>query len=147
MKDFQLEQAFGFNVNRTAFLMTEEISKRFAAEGYQLSAQDFGIILRLSKQEPMTQREITQLMLRDKTTITRRIDKLVKSDLVERETCSNDRRQVNIKLTAAGHAALKATIPIVQAFQTELYQDIPEEDQLVAIKTLKNISAKLMSKK
>lgn len=39
--DFQLEQAIGLNVNRTAFLMTEEISRHFTHHDYPLSAQDF----------------------------------------------------------------------------------------------------------
>ena len=50
----------------------------------------------------MTQVEIAALMMRDKTTITRRIDGLVKKQLVERNPDPDDRRYFRIGLTVAG---------------------------------------------
>jgi len=143
--DFQLEQAIGLNVNRTAFLMTEEIARRFSANGYPLAAQDFGILFRLMKQGPMTQVEITQLLMRDKTTITRRIDGLVKKGLVERNPCPDDRRCFRVGLTDAGHQALTVIIPLVRDFQLEVLSEIPDAEKAITIKTLKHISDKLIS--
>ncbi len=147
VKDFQLEQAIGLNVNRTAFLMAEEIARRFSNHGYPLSAQDFGIIFRLFKQGSMTQVEIAALMMRDKTTITRRIDGLVKKQLVERNPDPNDRRCFRIELTEAGHRALEVMIPLVRDFQQEVLSDIPDEEKAITIKTLKHISDKLINLK
>jgi len=145
--DFQLEQAIGMHVNRTAFLMTEEIGRRFTSNGYALSAQDFSILFRLLKQGPMTQVEIAALTMRDKTTITRRIDGLAKKGLVERNTCQDDRRCFRIALTEAGDQALAAMIPLVRDFQQEVLSDIPDEEKEVTIKTLKYISDKLITLK
>ncbi|MDT8376110.1 MAG: MarR family transcriptional regulator [Mariprofundaceae bacterium] len=147
IRDFQLEQAIGLNVNRTAFLMAEEIGRRFAGSGYQLSAQDFGILFRLLKQGAMTQVEITALMMRDKSTITRRIDGLVKKQLVDRNPDPADRRCFRIGLTAAGHRALEVMIPLVRDFQQEVLSDIPDEEKAVTIKTLKHISDRLINLK
>lgn len=147
IKDFQLEQAIGLNVNRTAFLMAEEISRRFSNNGYQLSAQDFGILFRLLKQGAMTQVEIGVLMMRDKTTITRRIDGLVKKQLVERNPNPDDRRYFRIALTAEGHRALEVMIPLVRDFQQEVLSDIPDEEKATTIRTLKCISDKLINLK
>jgi DNA-binding MarR family transcriptional regulator len=142
--DFQLEQAIGLNVNRTAFLMTEEIARRFTAHGYPISAQDFGILFRLFKQGAMTQVEIASLMMRDKTTITRRIDGLVKKRLVERTPDPDDRRCFRIGLTDNGNRALQVMIPLVRDFQQEVLSDIPDEEKATTIKTLKHISNKLI---
>lgn len=147
IKDFQLEQAIGLNVNRTAFLMTEEIARRFSSHGQPLSAQDFGILFRLFKQGPMTQVEIAALMMRDKTTITRRIDGLVKKQLVERNLDPDDRRCFRVDLTAAGHRAVDVMIPLVRDFQQEVLSDIPDEEKAITIRTLKKISDKLISLK
>lgn len=147
IKDFQLEQAIGLNVNRTAFLMSEEIARRFSGQGLPLSAQDFGILFRLLKQGPMTQVEIAALMMRDKTTITRRIDGLVKKQLVERSPDSDDRRYFRIGLTATGDRALEAMIPLVRDFQQEVLGDIPDEEKAITIRTLKKISDRLISLK
>jgi len=145
--EFKLDQAIGMHVNRTAFLMTEEIARRFANRDYQLSAQDFGILYRLSKQGPMTQVEIAALMMRDKTTITRRIDGLVKKGLVERNPDPDDRRYYRIGLTVAGEAALTVLIPLVSEFQQELLRDIPDADKQATINTLKYMSNQLISYK
>ncbi len=145
--DFQLEQAIGLNVNRTAFLMTEEIARRFATCGYPLSAQDFGILFRLMKQGAMTQVEIATLLMRDKTTITRRIDGLVKKRLVERNPCPDDRRCFRVALTETGHRALAVMIPLVRDFQQEVLSDIPDEEKATTIRTLKLIADKLIGLK
>lgn len=147
IKDFQLEQAIGLNVNRTAFLMTEEIARRFSSHGQSLSAQDFGILFRLQKQGSMTQVEIAALMMRDKTTITRRIDSLVKKQLVERNTDPDDRRYFRVGLTSAGHQALEVMIPLVKDFQLEVLSDIPDEEKAITIRTLQKISDRLISLK
>lgn len=144
IKDFQLEQAIGLNVNRTAFLMTEEIARRFNKHGYPLVAQDFGILYRLSKQGAMTQVEIASLMMRDKTTITRRLDGLVKKQLVERSPDPDDRRYFRVGLTDEGNQALEVLIPLVRDFQQEVLSDIPDEEKAITIKTLKHISDKLL---
>ena len=144
ISDFQLEQAIGLNVNRTAFLMTEEIAKRFAALGYAMSAQDFGILLRLSKYGSMTQNAIAGLLMRDKTTITRRIDGLVKKDLVKRTPDTKDKRYFQVRLTEKGEQALEATVPLVRDFQEEVLSDISDEDKAITIQTLKYIADKLI---
>jgi len=145
--DFQLEQAIGLNVNRTAFLMTEEIAKRFSRHGYPLSAQDFGILFRLFKQGPRTQVEIAALMMRDKTTITRRIVGMVKKQLVERTVDPDDRRYFRIALTEQGHQALEVMIPLVRDFQQEVLSEIPDEEKAITIRTLQHISEKLIKLK
>ncbi len=144
ISDFELEQAIGLNVNRTAFLMTEEIAKRFAQLGYAMSAQDFGILLRLSKYGSMTQNAIAGLLMRDKTTITRRIDGLVKKDLVKRTPDTKDKRYFQVSLTEKGEQALEATIPLVRDFQEEVLSDISDKDKAITIQTLKYIADKLI---
>jgi len=147
MSEFQLEQAIGMNVNRTAFLMTEEITRRFVEHGYALSAQDFSILFRLLKQGPMTQVEIATLTMRDKTTITRRIDGLVKKQFVERRACQDDRRCFHVALTESGKQAMAKMVPMVADFQQEMLSDISDEEKVVTIKTLKRISDKLINLK
>ena len=146
-QNFKLERAMGMNVNRTAFLMTEEISRRFIAHGYVLSAQDFAILFRLLEQGPMTQVAIAAATMRDKTTITRRINGLAKKGFVERNSDPQDRRCFRIELTKLGHQALKVITPLVADFQQEMLSDIPDEEKIITIKTLKHISEKIIDLK
>ena len=140
---FELERAMGFYVNRAAHLMSEEVAKRFQDCGYKLSAQDFGILFRLWKQNGLTQIQIARLMLRDKTTITRRLDALVKKSLIERKVDLNDRRLFRIHLTKAGVLATERMMAVVDKFQKEVLADIPDEHKEITISALKKITAYL----
>ncbi|MDQ6954286.1 MAG: MarR family transcriptional regulator [Mariprofundaceae bacterium] len=147
LTDFKLEQAIGFHVNRTAFFMTEEITLRMDKLGYKISTQDFAILFRLLKKGAMTQIEIATLLMRDKTTITRRIDGLVKKGYVQRSPSLNDRRAVYIDLTALGHQALGVLVPLIVSFQQEVLLSITDEDKAITIKTLQCISNRLIDLK
>lgn len=140
---FQLERAIGFHVNRTAHLMTEEVARRFAAAGYRVTAQDFGILYRIHRQDGICQSELAALMLRDKTTITRRLDGLVKKQLVERRTDPDDRRQFCIHLTDAGARAVQTLSEIVDVFQADALQDASDEEKQITIATLRRIGSNI----
>lgn len=137
--DLQLEQAIGFNLNRAAFVMREEIARRFSEAGYPLTAQDFGILYRLNRQDGLTQTVIAALMMRDKTTITRRLDTLVRKGFIERRPDQQDRRRFCIHLTDTGRHAVPALSELVAAFQQEVLNGISEADRRATFNTLKNI--------
>lgn len=141
--DFQLERAIGFHVNRTAHLMTEEVARRFAAAGYKVTAQDFGILYRISKQDGLSQSELAALMLRDKTTITRRLDGLVKKGLVERRNDPGDRRLFCIHLTDDGRAAVQQLSSIVDALQAYVLEGATVEEKQITIATLRRIGSNI----
>ncbi len=144
LKDFKLEQVLGFYINRVSYLMTEEIEKRFAKAGLNIAAQDFAILVRLMNEGMVTQARIIELMMRDKTTITRRIDGLVKKGLVARVVNPDDRRCMNIKLTDEGYAMLETAFPMASGFQNELVQGVSDDDKAVTIQVLKKLAATLM---
>jgi len=139
LNNFELERAMGFFVNRTAYVMSEEVARRFARQGYVITAQDFGILFRLWKQGGLTQVQIAALMMRDKTTITRRLDGLVKKGLIERRIDENDRRLFRIHLTDAGKSATGELMGVVDAFQGEVLAEVPLEDREATVRTLKKI--------
>jgi len=144
LKNFKLEQVLGFYINRVSYLMTEEIEKRFAKAGLNIVAQDFAILVRLLNEGTVTQARIIELMMRDKTTITRRIDGLVKKGLVARVVNPSDRRCMNIKLTAEGHVMLETAFPMASGFQNELVQDVEDDDKTTTIKVLQKLAETLM---
>ncbi len=142
--DLDLDRAIGFHVNRVAYLMAEEVSRRFSALGYALTAQDFGILFRVFKQDGLTQMQIAKLMMRDKTTITRRLDGLVKKGFIARRMHEADRRHFCIHLTDYGRENIQSLMRVVGDFQNEVLADVPEADKQTTINTLQKITAKLI---
>ncbi|OIP99753.1 MAG: MarR family transcriptional regulator [Zetaproteobacteria bacterium CG2_30_46_52] len=142
-QDFELERAIGFYVNRAAYLMSEGVAKRFSEAGFLLTAQDFGILFRLHKEDGLTQMQLASLMMRDKTTITRRLDGLVKKRLIERRTDAADRRHFRIHLSEEGKAAMPILMAVVANFQIEALTDVSDEEKQITINTLQKITAQL----
>jgi len=144
LKTFKLEQAFGFHVNRVSYLMTEEIEKRFEKAGLPIVAQDFAILFRLFSGGALSQADIVSLMMRDKTTVTRRLDGLVKKGLITRSPNAEDRRRFDICITQQGRDVLDVAFPMARDFQKELVKDIPQQDKEVTVQVLRKIMQGLM---
>ena len=85
---------------------TTECSKKFF-EKANLTSQQFNIlrILRGSG-KPLSTHQIRQRMLDKMSDTSRIVDRLIKKGLVEKMTCKNDRRLVDITISAAGLSLL-----------------------------------------
>lgn len=138
-ENFTLNKMMGFYVNRTAFLMSEGIAKRFSKNGFSITAQDFGIMSLLWNNDGQTHMFIAEKMLRDKTTITRRIDGLVKKGYLVRKTDNKDKRIVRVFVTEEGHLIKNKLINILLDFHKEVLGDIPENEVEITKKTLEKI--------
>lgn len=71
---------------------------------FDLSMQQFNIlrILRGRKSEPASILTIKERMLDKNSDVSRIIDRMVKKELVDRQICPNDRRQMDVTITAKG---------------------------------------------
>lgn len=137
---FKLESKLGFRVNRLAYLMSEAVAERFAMHGYAITAQDFGILYRLSESGGgLSQVEIARLMNRDKTTITRRLDGLATKGMIERRVCAEDRRVFRIRLTETGQGCVQALCGVVNAFHDEVLANVDEEALQTTLQTLQKL--------
>lgn len=71
---------------------------------FDLSMQQFNIlrILRGRKNEPASILLIKERMLDKNSDVSRLVDRLVKKELVNRQVCLNDRRQMDVTITLKG---------------------------------------------
>ena len=82
-------------------------------EPHGLSLADYEILVHLSA-EPSAELRMTELAARtlvSRSGLTRRLDRLVESGLVERRSCPTDRRGVLAVLTPAGWRRLEESAP------------------------------------
>jgi len=81
--------------------------------GHGLSFGDYEVLVHLSEapDHAIRMSELAARLRLSPSGITRRIDGLVKSGLVERSPCPNDRRGSNAVLTALGDKTLRAAAP------------------------------------
>ncbi|MEQ8323795.1 MAG: MarR family transcriptional regulator [Vicingaceae bacterium] len=90
------------NLLFTANWMNSEMHRQL--KPYDISQQQFNIlrILRGQKGNPAPLKLITERMMDKMSNTSRLVDKMYLKGLLNRQTCADNRRQVEIKLTEAG---------------------------------------------
>lgn len=102
-KEFKSEhQKLFINILFTANWLNNETLK--ALKPFGLSPQQYNVLRILKGQHPdsITVNNIIDRMLDKSSNASRLVDKLKQKELVEREVCTNDRRQVDVKITNKG---------------------------------------------
>lgn len=102
-KEFKSEyQKLFINIIYTANWLNNETLKTL--KPFKISPQQYNVLRILKGQYPksISVNNIIDRMLDKSSNASRLVDKLKLKGLVERETCNNDRRQVDIKITKKG---------------------------------------------
>lgn len=102
-KKFKTEyQKLLLNVIFTGNWLNSKSIKAF--KPYGVSPQQYNVLRILKGQHPnaITVNQVAERMLDKNSNASRLVDKLVIKDLVERETCEKDRRQMDVAITNKG---------------------------------------------
>ena len=86
-----------------------------------------------------TMSELSIISASDRTTLTRIVDHLVGAGLVERHAGSDDRRKVELRITAPGLVALRRAEAIVETCNAECLADMPDETQRTMVRGLESM--------
>ena len=88
---------------------------------------------------PLSQREMGDRLLVDKSDLTGLVDRMEKAGLVERRAAADDRRRHAVSLTAKGKAELERSEPDYVALVTRVMSRFTDEE----VATLTNLMVKL----
>lgn len=106
----------------------------------------FAIMKQLQESGTLHVAEIGERVEIARPQMTRLIDKLVELDLVERETCTEDRRMLNITLTAKAKAILEEHDNALRNATTDMLSGLTDDELKelsTALTTLKDIFSRL----
>uniref|UniRef100_UPI00261BDFB2 MarR family winged helix-turn-helix transcriptional regulator n=1 Tax=Flavobacterium sp. TaxID=239 RepID=UPI00261BDFB2 len=93
-------------------------------------------ILRGQKGNPANMSMIQERMITKNSNTTRLIDKLLAKSLVTRNVCPENRRKIEIVITAKGRALLEELDPLVAANEELFVKNLSEDEQKVLIELL-----------
>jgi len=101
---------------------------------HDITSQQFNVlrILRGQHPNPIKVSDIAERMLDKNSNTSRLIDKLLAKKLVDRKSCPNDRRAVDVIITATGLELLKGLDPEIEAWENTLARITPEEADLIS---------------
>jgi len=102
---YQIEQyricdSLGYLLKRTMAMLSTALDQELAR--YDLTHPQYSILMILSERQGYTAADIARETGTDTGAVTRMLDRLEAKTLVQRTRSSDDRRVVNIELTAAG---------------------------------------------
>ena len=104
-----LEEALGYNIYRAGLLFRRELIR--ALSEYKMTPEQWQVMMTLwQTEQPISQSEIVQLLLKDKPTVSRIIQRLSRDGWIKKQTGPGDARKTMIRLTKKG-ASLKEEVP------------------------------------
>ncbi|MDG5471298.1 MarR family transcriptional regulator [Jeotgalibacillus sp. ET6] len=114
---------------------------------YEITPEQWGLLNLLWKKDGINQKELSELMFKDKTILTRMIGKLETKGMVIRQEHPEDRRAFLIFLTDKGRELKEILIPIVASAEEKYLQGLTPEEIMITKKVLKTISSNIDGQK
>lgn len=109
-KTYSVEKSIGFIIYRTALAIKAALQRTLKERGFDITPEQCGILHVLREEEGLSQREIGNILFKDKPNISRMLDALERKGLIFRQ--ATDRRQYAIFLTEEGKTLIEKILPI-----------------------------------
>lgn len=142
----KIEDGLGFLANQLSFALRQNIARECEVVGYKATPEGLAILFLLSRQDDLTQGQISEFLAKDKAAVTRLLSFLEKEGLVQRSADSEDRRVVRTHITAKGSTAVEEIAPAFKSFFTEVFEGVDTDEFNIARKVLRQIIANMKKK-
>lgn len=130
-------------VNRLAFQLRSRVQASFNANGIDLSPEEWGLLLVLWSKGPLPMNALAQATVKDRTTVTRLVDRLVGKGLLERGNAEGDRRVVTVGVSEEGARRREEIAGAVLPVIGEASAGISERELAGALRVLRRMAANL----
>lgn len=132
----------GYLLQQASFAFKAALKREFADAGIDTTPEEFLLLSRIPP-EGEIQKVLTQHSLKDKTTITRLLDRLVDKGWVTRALDPKNRRQQMITLSTEGSFQRQQMIAVFAQVQTQALKQLSQEDLKRATQVLRQMMSNL----
>lgn len=122
------DKPFTYLLGQTMNLVKLRLTEKFRENNIELSLEYFILLNYIGKKENLTQQDLANHFLRDKSIILRNINTLIDLGYVKRLTDKSDKRKKNLILTEKARVFLEATHKLSQEISEELLNGVTEEE-------------------
>ena len=136
----KLHMNLGLLIRSAHNSMTERFVQNVFNSGLDISMDQWMVLGPIWQLESPSQKDLGEICLRDKPTITRIIDSLENKSLVVRVSDQIDHRIKRVVLTKAGKQLFYDVLPIMEKTREEVRGEIPDEE----IEIFKNVLSKII---
>ena len=139
---YRIQDTIGFNLFLVNIGLKAGLAR--ALRPFDITPEQFAILSLLWESDGLQQREIADLLLKDRPNITRILERLQKKKLVRREADGKDRRAIRVYLTDSGKKKFPDIERIALEFRAQAYRGLSKADQQQFKDTLHLISENLV---
>ena len=136
----KFHMSMGMLINSAHRAMTKRFVQNAMKSGLDISLDQWMVLGPIWQLESASQKEVGEITLKDKTSITRLVDMLEKKNLVVRVEDQIDHRIKRVILTNAGKQLFFDVLPIMEKTREEVRKDISDQD----IETFKNVLSSII---
>ena len=143
----KFHMSMGMLINSAHRAMTKRFVQNAMKSGLDISLDQWMVLGPIWQLESASQKELGEITLKDKTSITRIVDILEKKNLVVRVEDQIDHRIKRVILTNAGKQLFFDVLPIMEKTREEVRKDISDQDIETFKKVLSSIIVNLEDEK
>ncbi len=122
----RLADSLGYHIHMTANKMHTVFSK--FTEPIGVAPEQYGILMRLRENGPMTHTEIAQEASKAKPTVSRLIAALERKGMIVNKSLPNDKRTKQVHITDEGMRVLDQLIPTVEDLNQKIRESLSEQE-------------------
>lgn len=130
-------------MGKTMKLLENRVEEIMAENGIELKRMQFIVLKYIDENEGLCQNDLAFFANRNKSTLTRMMNTLIKKGHIKRTTCTEDKRRNSIGLTVKGKETINKAIPHFKELIDAMEHGISKEDKETTIKVLKHIQSNI----
>lgn len=119
----------GIYMSETLLLMRRFLSDEFTKNKMGMRFEEWMLLFPLVDSESLNQKELSERLVKDKTTVSRLVDGWVKKSWVKRVVSDTDKRQYHLRFTKKGKEIWEKGIPIVSSADQVFRKDLSEKEE------------------
>lgn len=136
-----LEGAIPFQLSRVSYLVKKKILEKINHPNFKnITGEELAILGRLYEQPGRSQSELSALTIKDKTTVSRFIARMLKKGFISKEKNASNPRAFQLYLTQKGKAIILLVFKEMDDFSVHLKNSVSKSDLEVTQRTLQKIS-------
>ncbi len=123
---YSLKNSIAYRITRAANNIHKTINKKLSP--YGIAIEQRATLEMIKFEENVNQTTISNLLSKDKTTISRSLNSLEKKGLITKTETVDDKRNKKVALSQKGESILEETIPHVSHFRESLSSKLTDEE-------------------
>ena len=142
---YSLNDSIGYNVRNFNRALKVQIVNNFRESKLDVKIEEWITLAYLNEHSDKNQIQLGDLLMQDKTAVTRLLDVLEEKKQIKRIIDKRDKRNRIVKITPDGKKAYLKILPVVERTIAQAKAGVSDKDYKTAIASLQKMTANLLA--